>query len=105
MDHEKIAKRIYNAALQFVAKNDDKFIVKKDDQDDSILNILNRAFFLIEKNQQFNIDRNNPDVDFIIEPVDKEIKPFDFYKADEGYELGRKATLEIIQDIVKKVYS
>jgi NTE family protein len=104
MDNDSIAKRVYNAAFQFITKNEDKIFFTKDNPDDRILNILYRTFILIEKNQKFNIDKNNPDVDFIIEPVDREIKPFDFYKADEGYELGRKATLEIIHDIVKKVY-
>ena len=104
MDNDSIAKRVYNTAFQFVTKNEGKYFLKKDNPDDTMLTVLYKAFLLIEKNQKFNIDKNNSDVDFVIEPVDREIKPFDFYKADEGYKLGRKATLEIIQDIVKKVY-
>jgi NTE family protein len=103
MDNDSIAKRVYDTAFQFVTKNEEKFFYKKYIPDDTTLTVLYKTFLLIEKNQKFNIDKNSPDVDFIIEPVDREIKPFDFYKADEGYELGRKATLEIIQDIVQKV--
>jgi NTE family protein len=104
MDKDSVAKRVYDATFKLLKRHEEKLSFTKYVPDDAILNILFRTFILIEKNEQFNLDRENPDVDFIIEPVNREIKPFDFYKADEGYELGRRATLKIIAEIVKKVY-
>ncbi|UCB44951.1 MAG: patatin-like phospholipase family protein [Spirochaetota bacterium] len=42
--------------------------------------------------------------DFLIEPLEGEIKPLHFRKVEEGFHLGRIAALGIIEDIVRRVY-
>jgi NTE family protein len=104
MDENRVSKRIFRFASKYVSENEDKLIFKENLKKNTITSILLHTLLIIEQNQKIEPYWKNSKPDFIIEPVRNEIKPFDFYKVNEGYELGRRAALEIIDEIVKKVY-
>jgi len=62
--------------------------------------LLSRVLYLVEKHKQLceQYRKNLPDV--IIEPDVDGIKPLEFEKVYEGFEAGRKAALEKIEQIV-----
>ena len=51
------------------------------------------------KNDRISFPESSPD--FIIKPIKREIKLLRFRKAKEGFELGRAAALEVIDEIKK----
>ncbi len=103
MPRSRLVNRLLEIGREYVNSHKDKFMINKYNSELNLKYILFRTLLLIETNQRLsnNFSRNN--VDFIIEPVSDEIKPFDFYKVEEGFMLGRKATLKIIDKIVEKV--
>jgi len=98
-----IAQKIYQFALNYISANKEKLIFKDKLSNNSMRSILYKTLILIEQNQKIDIKQKISRADFIIEPVHNEIKPFDFYKVDEGYDLGREATLLVIDNIVQKI--
>jgi len=104
MNKSKIAKKISDFTLNYVSENREKFNFEEKLSNNNIISMLYKTLLLIEQNQKVNVKSNISDPDFLIKPLHNEIKPLNFYKVDEGYELGRKATLKIIDEIVARIY-
>jgi len=105
INKNKIPDKLYQVALKYVSENKKKLLFKKSLKKNTLISMLAKTLLIIEKNQKINqedLERVKPD--FIIKPIHNEIGPFDFYRVNEGYNLGRKAALEIIDKIVGKVY-
>jgi len=103
MQRSKMANRLYRFALEYVERNRKKLEEKTRMKEQNILEVIFRTLLLIENNQGIGEGYDESLVDFTIEPVGNEIKPFDFYKVDEGYKLGREATEKIIDRIKERV--
>ena len=70
----------------------------------TLIHLLPRILFLVEKHKkQCEIYRKTLP-DFIIEPEVDGIRPLDFEKFDAVYKLGRDAALKNIDKIVKMVH-
>ncbi|NOY08765.1 MAG: hypothetical protein GXP33_07975 [Spirochaetes bacterium] len=67
--------------------------------------ILDASLRLLEKQYKKVTGSGKYDADFVIKPLKNQVKTFDFRKAKLAYELGRKATLAVINDIAEKVNS
>ena len=103
MPRSKMLNMILKAGSNFVEKNKSKLKEYPLNNKLNLKSILTRTMLIIEENQHISKNINMSDVDFMIEPVSDQIKPFDFYKVDEGYKLGRSATLKIIDKILDKL--
>ncbi len=94
---KKISKTLFNLLLRWISKRK-----KRPDSKISKTNlrsILYKTLCIINK---YKIINTEPD--FLVEPLDNEIKPLRFSKVDDGYKLGREATLKTIDAIVKRIY-
>ena len=67
--------------------------------------ILDASLRLLEKQYKKVTGSGKYDADFVIKPLKDQVKTFDFRKAKLAYELGRKATLAVINDIVERINS
>ena len=94
---------ILKVGKDFIEKHKDKLNQYSINKKLDLKNILFRTMVMIEENQNISRKINMKNIDFMIEPVSGEIKPFDFYKVDEGYRLGRTATLKIIDKITNRL--
>ncbi len=103
MPRSRLVNRLIEVGREYVDRHIDRFMLNKYNRELNLKNILFRTLMLIETSHRIDKSVNLKDIDFMIEPVSDEIKPFDFYKVDEGYELGRKATLKVINGIVKRL--
>ncbi|HHE64466.1 MAG TPA: hypothetical protein ENL09_00400, partial [Bacteroidetes bacterium] len=103
MPRSKMLDMIIRVGNSFIEKNIDKLREQPINRDLNLKSILVRTILLIEENQHICKDVNLKNIDFMIEPVSDQIKPFDFYKVEEGFELGRTATLKIIDKIVERL--
>ncbi len=103
MPRSKMLDMIIRVGNNFIEKNIDKLREQPINRNLNLKSILARTMLLIEENQHISKDVNLENIDFMIEPVSDQIKPFDFYKVEEGFELGRTATLKIIDKIVERL--
>jgi predicted acylesterase/phospholipase RssA len=67
----------------------------------NLLSIVRNTLYIVAKYHEEETEKP----DFLIEPLRGEIKPLHFRKVEEGYKLGRTATLRIIDDVVRRIHS
>ena len=103
MPRSKMLNMILKIGNNFIEKHMDKLKQQPINKNLNLKSILARTMLLIEENQHMSNNINLKNIDFMIEPVSDEIKPFDFYKVDEGYKLGRIATLKVINKIIDRL--
>ncbi len=92
---QKVYKKLWLRVLKKRKKNGteiNKFTLK---------NIIFKTICIAQdyKNNRIGFPESNPD--FIIKPIKREIKLLRFRKVEEGFELGRVAALEVIDEIKK----
>ncbi|MBA7620030.1 hypothetical protein ES703_27372 [subsurface metagenome] len=91
-----------NVVLKFIPSRRYKPVKKPENI--TLIHLLPRILFLVEKHKkQCEIYRKTLP-DFIIEPAVDGIRPLDFDKFDAVYKLGRDAALKQIDKIVKLVH-
>ncbi len=98
-----IRKSILTMVLDMVRHENKSFNI--DYSNPSEGKILDASLRLLEKQYKKVTGSGRYDGDFVIKPLKDQVKTFDFRKAKLAYELGRKATLAVINDIIDRINS
>ncbi len=100
LNRNKLVRKLYGLISNHVVKKREKLEHKL--KKINLRYMIFKAFCIIQDfGIQHEIFKKSPP-DFLIEPAVKKIKALQFRKVEQGYQLGRDATLLVIDQVVKK---